>query len=198
MADTTNKMGPMIMTPETVAEITSRPLEEVQKALQKVKDRKALVGSLMENPTVKAIFKDATKLESHLEQVSKTLEKKKSFLGKTLDAGKTIFAPVRKVLGNRWVQLGLLTAAGVYFGWKYLPSWDMIMSWVQRIRGSVAAKAVETAVGTPAAAAPAVTEKLVTGGLAPTTSGATPTLELLDALGPATTSDIAPSILGAK
>ncbi len=197
MAETPAKQNVLIMTPETVSEITSRPLEEVQKAMQQVKDRKALVGSLMQNPAVKAVFKDAAKLESHLTDVSKTLEKKKSFLGKTLDAGKSVLKTTSKVLGNRWVKLGLLAAAA-YFGWKYLPSWDMIMSWVQRMRGAVAASAVKTAVAAPAAAAPAVTPSLVTGGLAPTTSGAVPTLELLDALGPATTSDVVPSILGAK
>jgi hypothetical protein len=183
MAETPAKQNVLIMTPETVSEITSRPLEEVQKAMQQVKDRKALVGSLMQNPAVKAVFKDAAKLESHLTDVSKTLEKKKSFLGKTLDAGKSVLKTTSKVLGNRWVKLGLLAAAA-YFGWKYLPSWDMIMSWLQRLRGKAVAEVAKTAIGSVGQVAAPVTEKLVSGGVAPTNTPNVNVEDIFNALDP--------------
>jgi hypothetical protein len=79
---------------------------------------------------------------------------KRSWLGRQWDRVKSI------VPTNKWLRRAIALAAvvgGAYIGIKYMPSWDQIMAWVQRLRGVEAAQATSSAVqATPLASPPLV------------------------------------------
>lgn len=80
-------------------------------------------------------------------------------------------------------SLLLALGAALYFGHQYLPSWDEVISWTQKLRGDNAAVAANTGVGNPGFAAPPVTPGLTEGGVTPTTpSGPDSVTDLFDAI----------------
>lgn len=174
--------------PRLIARVSERPVMEVHEMLKTVDGRKKLaaeIGKRTPGRNEKDILQELTEAQ---ENVERTLKSKESFL---MSAIKAPFRILRWGWRNTFgkhpiISTVALIAIAAYFGLPYLPSWDQIMSWVQKLRGAGLASTINTGLGSTAQAAAPVTSKLIEGAVIPTTpatSGGLSPLNLLDSLG---------------
>lgn len=145
------RSGAEIKEPVDTVEGLKRLSEQVDELEMSRKERKVLQAIVRAEQKYRELA-ESGKLTNDVEQV-KSSPKWKKYL--------------------KWALIIAAVGGMAYLGYKYLPSWDEVMAWTQRLRGNSAALAANTGVGAPAVAAPPVTPKLVTGGITPTAPAGT-------------------------
>ncbi|MBI3618491.1 hypothetical protein HY213_00475 [Candidatus Peregrinibacteria bacterium] len=146
-----------ILAPKDIARILGRPVAEVESDLKSKDDRDVLISKLENQQEVKEMFgKNVPKLREQVNLLGETLNQKKGFFGKLKEMGGWVWEKTKAVLGNKWVQLGIL-AVLVYLGYR---NWDKIMSIAKEVTGKVFASAKEVGMGAPSTTAAPITETL--------------------------------------